>query len=139
MFRELNKPTIVFVTDCTRGRSPWLATDAVHDLLVATWSEATAWHVGRYIVMPGHVHLFAGPGGLDVPLDNWVRYWKSLFTKRHANPSHPWQPDHWDRRLRDGESYDNKWHYVRENAVRHGLVERPEQWRYAGELNVLAW
>jgi putative transposase len=139
VFPQLNKPTIVFLTVCTKGRAPWLATDAVHDLLVATWTAATAWLVGRYIVMPDHIHLFAGPGGSDVPLDNWVKFWKSQFTKRHDDRSHRWQPDHWDRRLRDNDSYDGKWEYVRANAVRHRLVQRAEDWPYAGELNVLPW
>ena len=103
------------------------------------WLASTAWLAGRYVVMPEHIHLFAGPGGIDVPFDNWVRYWKSLFTKRHRNPAHLWQPDHWDRRLRSGERYEEKWGYTFLNPVRKGLVIRPEDWKYAGELNVLPW
>jgi putative transposase len=137
--RELNKPTIVFLTVCTKGRQRWLASEDVHDLLRSVWSAATAWLVGRYVIMPDHLHLFAGPNGLEIPFDNWVRYWKSQFTRLHNDPSHRWQSDHWDRRLRDGESYEDKWEYVRLNPVRHGLIDRADDWRYAGELNVLPW
>ena len=40
-------------------------------------------------------------------------------------------------RLRDGESYGEKWQYVRENPVRQGLVERPEDWPYCGRVHDL--
>ena len=139
VFAEPSKPTIVFLTVCTQSRVPWLATDEVHALLRDVWTRASAWLVGRYVVMPDHVHLFAAPGGAGIVFDNWVRYWKSQFTKAHLRSDHAWQTDHWDRRLRDGESYEEKWEYVRLNPVRHGLVARPEDWAFQGELNPLPW
>src|SRR5205823_1056317 len=112
-------PTIVFLTVCTKGRAPWLASPDVHAQLRSVWQTARAWLVGRYVIMPGHIHQFIAPGNPELPLENWVRYWKSHFTKLHANAQHCWQPDHWDRRLRSGESYAEKWDYVRANPVRH--------------------
>lgn len=133
------QPTIVFLTVCTSDHTPWLATPAVHDLLRTVWQEADAWLVGRYVIMPGHLHLFCAPGASDITLDNWVRYWKSQFTKRHGDPRHRWQDGHWDTRLRNGESYDAKWEYVRDNPRRHGLVKRASQWPYQGEIHELPW
>jgi putative transposase len=132
-------PTIVFLTVCTKERQPWLADDAVHRALREVWCDATAWVVGRYVLMPDHLHLFASPGTPELPLDNWVRFWKSQFTRRHGNPAHAWQTDHWDRRLRNDESYSEKWDYVGDNPVRAGLVERSDDWPYQGELNELQW
>lgn len=145
-------PTIVFLTVCTRDRKPWLVNVEVHELLRTVWVDAKAWLVGRYVLMPDHVHLFcapneegsagASPSQSDFslpPLDNWVRYWKSQFSKRGKNPQHRWQPDHWDTRLRREESYDTKWDYARNNPVRAGLVVRPEDWPYRGETHVLRW
>ncbi len=103
-----NRPTIVFLTVCTKDRQPWLATPEVYDLLRLVWTDATAWLVGKYIIMPDHIHLFAAPGQMEIPFDNWVRYWKSQFGKRHRNPAHRWQTDHWDRRLRT--SLPANWH-----------------------------
>jgi putative transposase len=37
--------------------------------------------------------------------------------------------------LRDGESYAQKWQYVRENPVRDELVKRPEDWPYFGRVH----
>jgi REP element-mobilizing transposase RayT len=89
--------------------------------------------------MPEHLHLFASPGRLELSLDNWVRYWKSQFSKRSHEPDHEWQTDHWDTRLRNNESYDDKWVYVRANPVRAGLVASADEWPFQGELNELRW
>ena len=131
--------TIVFLTVCTHKRISWLATEKNHLLLREVWQKSKAWIVGRYVLMPDHLHLFAAPGPRDLPFDNWVRYWKSQFTKCHQDPALSWQVDHWDRRLRHEESYEEKWLYVRENPVRAGLVRSVEDWPFQGELNALPW
>lgn len=133
------KPIIVFVTVCTKNRSPWLATPDVHALLREVWSRATAWRVGRYVILPDHLHCFVTPGEPELLLDNWVRYWKSQFSKQHKHPGHEWQGGYFDRRLRTGESYDQKWEYVVNNPVRHRLVSRAEDWLFQGVLNDLPW
>jgi len=136
---QTHLPTIVYLTVCTKNRVPWLNSADVHDLLVRQWKSATAWSVGRYAIMPDHIHLFATPGTPELPLENWIRFWKSRFSTAHKNAGHQWQMDHWDRRLRSDESYDEKWDYVRNNPVRHGLVKSWEMWPYQGELNLLRW
>src|SRR5207247_6382093 len=133
-------PTIVFLTACAKNRVAWLATDEVHLLLRQVWTEATAWLVGHYVIMLDHIHLFAAPGHPFVSFDNWVQYWKSQFSKRSPPaPAHRWETDHWDTRLRNAESYRTKWEYVRNNPVRHGLVERAEDWPYQGSIYDLPW
>ena len=147
-------PTIVFLTVCTRGRKPWLATREVHELLRAVWGDAKAWLVFIFTCFvrptkkarreprpPGGPLRSAGALATQVlsPLDNWVRFWKSQFSKRDQNPQRRWQVDHWDTRLRRGDSYDGKWEYVRNNPVRAGLVVRPEDWPFGGELHDLRW
>jgi putative transposase len=130
---------IVFLTVCTKDRMPWLASDAVHLLLRDVWLSSNAWMVGRYVLMPDHMHLFVAPGELALPLDNWVKYWKSKFTKAHGDHEHRWQADHWDRRIRSFESYEEKWKYVCENPVRHGLVRSSDEWPYQGEILNFRW
>jgi hypothetical protein len=36
--------------------------------------------------------------------------------------------------MRSGESYSEKWEYVRRNPVRAGLVSRTVDWVYQGEI-----
>ena len=142
---DIDGPIVIFDTVCTKNRKPWLATALVHETLQAVWTEATAWLVGRYVIMPDHIHLFAAPGSPEVSLDNWVQYWKSQFTKlyknQHSEKSLPgrWQTEHWDTRLRSWQSYDQKWKYVRNNPVRHELVSRPDDWPFQGEIHKLRW
>jgi hypothetical protein len=89
--------------------------------------------------------LFVSPTDTSVSLENWIKFWKSQFTRKAKKvrnfrlPAHPWQTDHWDTRLRNWRSYESKWEYVRNNPVRHGLVERAEDWPYQGEMHNLRW
>ncbi len=139
-----DRALIVFITVCTKSRRPLLANAAMHKLLRDAWTEADNWLVGRYVIMPDHVHLFASPSAeCGVTLNAWMQYWKSLFTKklrtsgRKDIPPHFWESLQWDRRLRSAEHYDEKWNYVAANPVRHGLVPNAADWPYQGELSVL--
>ena len=140
---SLSQPVLVFITVCTKDRRRWLANPKCHSLLRDVWREAVTWRVGRYVIMPDHIHLFASPSDLDrdppVSLEQWMRYWKALFSKRNEDPNCRWQRGHWDRRVRRNESYSEKWLYVRDNPVRHGLVERAEDWPFQGEIFDLVW
>jgi putative transposase len=137
VIRLPNRPTIVFVTVCTKARQPVLASQTMHALLRDVWSSATAWFVGRYVIMPDHVHLFAAPGEPELSLTNWISFWKRTFTRRHGIPI--WQDDYWDTTLRDQSHARERWSYVEQNPVRRGLVMTAEDWPWQGELNVLPW
>ena len=56
---------IIFVTVCTKDRKRILARPDVHHLLQEVWAEAREWLVGRYVLMPDHIHLFCAPGVPD--------------------------------------------------------------------------
>jgi hypothetical protein len=59
---------------------------------------------------------------------------------QHGEPgSTLWQRHHWDRQLRSGETYGDKWEYVRSNPIRHGYIADADDWPYQRELNVLRW
>lgn len=134
-------PIIVFVTVCSADRKPIFANAPAAQAITEAWRRADAWLVGRYVMMPDHVHLFSSPVTVEVPLSRWVAYWKSVASRRWPRPvDQPiWQIDFWDTQLRAAESYASKWEYVRHNPVRHGLVKNPDGWPYQGEMNVLPW
>ena len=133
------QPTIIFDTVCTKDRIPWLANDEVHELFRSVWTNATGWLLGRYVVMPDHIHFFAAAVDPQISYENWIKYWKSQFTKQHNTPSHRWQTDHWDRRMRTELAYEEKWLYVLDNPVRKGLVTHAADWPYQGEIHELRW
>ncbi|MBI2510478.1 MAG: transposase [Opitutae bacterium] len=132
------RSNLVFLTVCTKARRPLLANARLHEILRTEWQAAGNWRVGRYVVMPDHVHLFCSPGTLPASgLRAWVGYWKRLVTQ--ASGEEIWQKNFWDTQLRRHESYGAKWEYVRQNPVRAGLASRAEGWPYQGELNTLYW
>jgi REP-associated tyrosine transposase len=139
---RFNEPVIVFVTVCTKKKKPILANAEVDQVLRTAWDAANLWLVGRYVLMPDHLHLFCAPQP-TVPrsLKQWVEFWKSNAARHwpRREDAPVWQRHFWDTQLRRGESYDAKWDYIVENPVRAGLVTRSEDWPYQGEMNVLRW
>ena len=131
--------TIVFLTVCTERRVRWLADPAVARDLVASWQRADAWMIGRYVLMPDHLHLFCAPVNEVFTIESWITFWKRGFRRLHGNTGRRFQSGGFHHRLRQEESYDERWNYVRENPVRAGLVERAEEWPFAGVLNELRW
>ncbi len=135
------RSVIIFLTVCTANRRPLLANPAAAATLHRAWRAADAWAIGRYAIMPDHLHLFCAPLRMEVTLTQWVRFWRSLASLRWPYPDQQpiWQPDFWDTQLRRGDDYEAKWEYVRQNPVRHGYVATPEAWPFAGEIAVLDW
>ena len=135
----LGEPNWVFLTVCAEGRERWLADANVHSTLHRIWEhEATAWLVSDYLLMPDHLHLFCAPHDLRFDIERWMAFWKDKFSKTHADAG-TFQRGGFHHRLRDGESYSEKWRYVRENPVRAGLVERPEDWPHFGRVHDIHW
>src|SRR5207248_3338486 len=58
---RFNEPIIVFLTVCSKDRKPvFTGADSVA-VIIDAWQQARSWSVGRYVVMPDHVHLFCAP------------------------------------------------------------------------------
>ena len=131
--------TILFVTVCTRGRDPWLANDLVHSTLRAVWLCSRAWMVGRYVIMPDHVHFFASPGDRDVEIEEWIAFWKTMAKRAMLDRAGKWQPRGSHTRIRNGRMYSEKFDYMLNNPARAGLVAHPEEWPLQGELFGLSW
>jgi REP element-mobilizing transposase RayT len=92
--------------------------------------------VGRYVIMPDHVHLFVC-GDADFVLGRWVGGLKQTLAKAidlSRSSGQIWQEGFFNHVLRNDESYGQKWNYVHENPVRAGLVSRAEDWPYQGEI-----
>jgi REP element-mobilizing transposase RayT len=76
-----------FVTTCTRNRHAVLARNEVAQILLEEWCGARdrhGWAVGRYVIMPDHVHFFCRPECDAKRLSSFVMAWKS-WTSRKIN------------------------------------------------------
>ena len=135
---------IIFFTATTFHRRPILNVPAALQILTDIWSqsaERNGWFVGRYILMPDHVHFFARHTLQAETTARWVKLWKSLSARqisRVLKIEPPiWQEEYFDRFLRSSDNYAAKWTYVANNPVRANLVEHTEDWPYQGELHRL--
>jgi len=155
VFQKYDTP-VYFVTICAAQRKALFAHDVVHAAFRQFAERGQREHriaVGRYVLMPDHIHLFVcGGGNFDLGL--WVRGLKRVVGKAvpaavpgvaaavpaansgetPAGAGAIWQRGFFDHLLRSAESYTQKWEYVRQNPVRAGLVARPEDWPYQGEI-----
>jgi putative transposase len=136
---HLGQSSIVLLTVTTEKRDPWLANETAHRLLQQTWSEAKAWLVGDYLLMPDHLHCFCAPQDLRFTIETWISYWKREFALKHKRTEWRFQSRGWHHRLRDGESYSKKWLYVQENPLRKHLCKRIEDWPLKGKVFDLIW
>jgi REP-associated tyrosine transposase len=128
-------PPLYFVTFNTWHRRKLLANAELRLRLVefARNGEPRGIAIGRYVIMPDHIHLFAR-GNYDFVLTQWMRLLKRNLSKAiSATPPH-WQKGFFDHLIRHSESYSEKWHYVWQNPVRAGLVSDADDWPYQGEL-----
>lgn len=136
---------IYFFTCCTAGRQRVLANAESFSALREVWARSAhldGWHVGRFVLMPDHVHFFAVPEPAAKPRCAWHKMWKSVTARRLARAlslEPPlWQDDTFDHILRHRESYAEKWRYVRDNPIRAGLCRQPDDWPWQGEIEVLS-
>ena len=129
-----------FVTFNTRCRGRVLDNEPVHEAFIAFCHRALYEHnvaVGRYVVMPDHLHLFVALPETGIRLTRWMQSLKTVVGKvlNARGQVHPyWQEGFFDHVLRSGESYAEKWEYVRQNPVRAGLCKSPDQWPWQGEI-----
>ena len=78
------------------------------------------------LLMPDHLHaliLFPQEAEMRVVVSEWKKFSARTMHIR-------WQRDFFDHRLRGEESARAKEEYIRQNPVRAGLAETPEDWPY---------
>ena len=134
-----DRPTIVFLTVCTLHRAATLAQQIYRDGLVHAWTQADAWLVGGYMIMPDHLHLFCAPKTEEIAIEQWIAFWKRQFRRRCGPDAPRFQSRGFHHRLRRDENYHQQWEYVRANPVRAGLVKNADDWKYQGVMNHLPW
>lgn len=152
---------LYFVTTNTEDRKPILANAKVHEDFrkFCETGLTRGVFVGKYVLMPDHLHLFVAFGdeyetalierrysGEPVAavcdrrlsrLSEWMKSLKNSLSKtlRGMNvPAPHWQKGFFDHVMRSEELYSDKWLYVAENPVRKKLAARLEDWPYQGEI-----
>ena len=135
---------LYFVTFNTYARQPCLASPVVQDAFrcFAGVAQTKGVIVGRYVIMPDHVHLFVKMPPEGMTLGRWVQMLKTVLGKTLLGQGHHkphWQDGFFDHLLRSDESYAQKWDYVRQNPVRKQLVANADEWPFQGEICPIMW
>ena len=129
---------VLFVTFCTRNR--WPLSPQVRDVVLrhCIHDHGTRFVLHAAVVMPEHVHLMVTPlrdeSGRPCPLASILKLMKGTSARNinkllgHGGPV--WQEESFDHLLRSSESFEEKVEYIRQNPVRRGLVQRPEDYRW---------
>ncbi len=112
---------------------------AERDLVV---SACLHWHRQRMqltalVVMPDHVHMLFKPlprdtGYWAVPelVKSIKRFSAGTINIARGTFGQVWQDEYFDRIVRDGAEYDEKFGYIVDNPVRRGLVSNPSHYRW---------
>ena len=137
------KAPIYFVTTCVADRRSLLANAIAHEILRDEWTglrKRHGWAVGRYVIMPDHVHFFISPEAaqlksLEIVIGAWKEWTAKRISKATGNIGRLWQAEFFDHLIRSDESRSVKWNYVHHNPVRAGLVPTPGDWPYAGTID----
>jgi REP-associated tyrosine transposase len=146
---------VLFVTFCTNGR---VLPDLARDLVLEHWLReggicpcgagaparenprnfTPRIHLHAVVVMPDHVRVLLTPlrdqDGWPFTLVDILQCCKSTTAHRINRLLHTagpvWQEESCDHVLRSEESFEEKCEYIRQNAVKAGLVERAEDYRW---------
>jgi putative transposase len=124
-----------FFTVVTYRRIPLLTTDFARPILrqaIGQCKRLYPFSIKAWTLLPDHLHCIWELPDSDL---NYSRRWaiiKRRFTQglkftNHRRPPY-WQDRFWAHLIRDEKDYENHMNYVHYNPVKHGLVERAEDW-----------
>ena len=127
---ELSRTTIEHV-------ERWLDAGSGSSVLIESWAAeiveqklqhfaGVQYELGAYVIMPNHVHLLVRPYSDELyPLENLEQGWKS-YSAREINAKlqtrgQLWQPESYDRIVRDVEHLSRCLQYIGDNPRRVGV------------------
>jgi REP element-mobilizing transposase RayT len=95
--------------------------------------DGARYRLAAWVVMPNHVHMLLTPL-LRHELARIIHSLKS-FTSQNANKvlkrsGACWQPEYYDRYIRDGDHYTKALAYIENNPVKARLSQSPHDWLY---------
>lgn len=114
----------------------WLKNPAVAEIVQNTlmFFDDQRYTIHAWVIMPNHVHA------LLTPAEGWtlakiLHSWKS-FSARKANKvldrtGEFWQPEYFDRAIRDEKGFIAAVQYIEHNPVKAGLCQSPHDWRFS--------
>ena len=138
---------IFHVTTNAKARSSWCTLPGIPEILIDNMCMTRNLHSAKlyaFCVLPDHMHIIFTPGkkGLSTFMHSFKRNaskdagiflaCRSGGSRSSAPGEHipftGWQHGFHDEHILDADQRDRALNYVRNNASRHGLVAKPEDW-----------
>ena len=131
-FVRIDREMDAALTGPTWLKDPLIAESVANTLLLAE-RDWKLYDLFAWVVMSNHVHVLLQP---HKRLREVTRAVKNT-SARKANlilgrsGERFWQPESYDRWVRDSREFDRILGYIEWNPVKAGLVSRPEDWRWS--------
>lgn len=112
-------------------RDPEIATLVENALL---FYDNKQYRLIAWVIMPNHLHILFTPFegvSLSEIMKNLKGYTARMINKHRHQTGHIWQPDYFDRYMRNEEHLLKTIRYIENNPVKAGLVQSPEHWRFS--------
>jgi putative transposase len=99
-------------------------------------SQAARVEVSAYCVMPDHVHILLAGLNEDSCVPLAVRTWKQAtgYWYRKQRSERLWEPNYWDRALRQRDHSREILEYMLSDPLRSGLVQRLQDYPFIGSV-----
>ena len=132
-----------FFTVVTENRAPLLINHV--ERLRESFRECQSrypFDIEAVVVLPDHLHtLWKLPDGDSDFSTRWMvvkRYFSAGLSSRPVSLSKArkrekgiWQRRFWEHLIRDEEDWRRHMDYIHYNPVKHGIVDKPEEWLYS--------
>lgn len=113
-------------------------------IILNNWRHFDGQHyqLCAYVIMPNHIHVLIQPLN-NHRLSRIVQSWKSYTAKAINNmiqrekltwrgpANRIWQPDYWDRYIRNETHYNKAIDYIHQNPVTAGLTTTAREWPWS--------
>ena len=96
--------------------------------------DGIKYQLHEWCIMPNHVHvlmMLLGENTLADVIKQWKGAASMKLNRLLGESGRLWQPDYFDRYVRDMEHFYDCRIYIRNNPVKAGLCEKPEDWPYS--------
>lgn len=130
-----------FFTVVTKDRRPLFDSEYTVGLLRRAFQaemNRRPFEIEAMVVLPDHLHCIWRLPEHDMDFSSRWREIKK-YVSRHLGPEKTvWQPRFWEHLIRDQVDWRRHLDYIHYNPVRHGLVQRPRDWRHSSFRRAVA-
>lgn len=96
--------------------------------------DAERYALIEWCIMPNHVHALIETNPewtLESILHSWKSYSSKTCNRLLKRTGRFWMPEYHDRFIRSQKHFDSAVEYIRQNPVKAGLCQHPEDWKWS--------